>query len=1064
MSDRNEHDPSVGHAAVPGTDADTARQAGKALSAGGPIAWMARNAIAANLLMFLLLGGGVWTALNIQKEVFPRFELDLVEVSVVYPGAAPAEVEQGILLPVEEAVRGIPGIREITSTAFEGSGRLQIELVAGTDRMQAFQDIDQAVGRIRTFPDDIEQPEVRLQAQQREVLEVGLSGDVDLWTLRRLAERLRDRLLSEPGLTQVELGNVPDYVTHVEIPLQTLREYRLTPGDVADLIRQSSEDVPAGAVETSAGEVLLRLKERKQWADQFADIAILTSAAGATVTLGDIATITDGFEESGFHGQFNREPSVELGISRVGHQSPLAIAETVDRVLADFATTLPPGVETRITGSAADDYRERLTLLMENGVLAVVIVLLILALFLEYRLAFWVMMGMAISFIGGLVLLPPVGVSINMISLFAFLVVLGIVVDDAIVVGENVFEYRQRGMKPLAAAIAGAREMARPVTFSILTTIIAFVPLLFIPGTTGKFWWPLPAVVILVLAVSLLEALFILPAHLAHIRQGPGRLGGRALRRWQEAFAARADHLVQHHYRRFLDLALRHRYVTLTAALTLLAVIGSFGLSGHMGLIMMPEVAADEIEAGVRLPVGTTIDQAARVARQVTESTHRMFEEHDLHRVAEGIKTNVRGQSFIDVEIVMRPPTEHDMTAQEVIELWRDEIGDLEGVDQISFEAESGPGGWQQDISVDLSHEDIAVLEQASEQLLGRMGGYAATRDVSDNYDKGKTQLDFRLRPEGRNLGLTAADVGGQVRDAFYGALSLRQLRGTNESEVRVKLPRAERKQMQNLEAFVVRTPAGTEVPLLDVVDVVRGEAFTSINRRDGRRVVTVSMDVEPKSAITRVLREIEQAELPRLRDRHPGLTWTFQGSQAEMRESTDALRGGFVLAMLVVYALLAVAFGSYLQPLIVMIAIPFGIVGAVIGHLLLGHDLSLISLMGVIALAGVVVNDSLIMVDYANRQRGDRTAFQAIHLAGIRRFRPIMLTTLTTFGGLTPIILETSRQATYLIPMAISLGFGIVFATAIILVIVPCLYLILEDARRLVQSWRPGGERIAEG
>ncbi|MBD3222049.1 MMPL family transporter, partial [bacterium] len=501
MSDRPTRHPAV---ATPA--AETERIAAEADAARGPIAWMARNSIAANLLMLILVGGGLWTAGRIQKEVFPQFQLDIVEVSVVYPGAAPAEVEQGILLPVEEAVRGIPGIREITSTAREGSGSVEIELVGGSDRMRAFQDIDQAIGRIRTFPDDIEQPEVRLQAQQREVMEVGLHGDVDIWTLRRLAERLRDRLLSEPGITQVELGNVPDYVTHVEIPLQRLREHGLTLGDVARIIRDSSEDVPAGAVETSAGEILLRLKERKQWAEQFAGIAVLTAPSGAVVTLGDLAGIRDGFEEAGFHSQFNRQPSVELGISRIGDQSPLEIAETVRAVLDDFATTLPPGVETRITGNVADDYRERLSLLIENGILAVVIVLGILTLFLEYRLAFWVMVGMTISFIGGLVFLPLIGVSINMISLFAFLVVLGIVVDDAIVVGENVFEYRQRGLKPMAAAIAGAREMARPVTFAILTTVIAFIPLMFIPGTTGKFWWPLPAVVIVVLLVSLVEA------------------------------------------------------------------------------------------------------------------------------------------------------------------------------------------------------------------------------------------------------------------------------------------------------------------------------------------------------------------------------------------------------------------------------------------------------------------------------------------------------------------------------------------------------------------------------
>ncbi len=482
----------------------------------GPIEYMARNSIAANLLMILFIGGGLWTMYTIQKEVFPQFQLDIVEVSVVYPGAAPAEVEQGILLPVEEAVRGVQGIKEVTSTANEGSGNVMIELVTGAERMKVFQDIDQAVNRIRTFPDDIEEPEVRLQAQQRDVMEVGLYGDADIWTLRKLAERLRDRMLGSGEITQVEIGNVPDYVTHVEIPRHRLREYNLTLGQVADLIRRSSEDVPAGAVETRRGEILLRMKERKQWAEEFGNIDIVTSPSGAKVKLRDLGDITDGFEETGFHAQFNQQPSVELQIFRIGNQSPLDIATSVQSILDDFQASLPPGVQYRIDSNRAEDYRERMSLLTENGLLAIVIVLFILAVFLEFRLAFWVMMGMAISFIGGMVFLPMIGVSINMISMFGFLVVLGIVVDDAIVVGENIYEYRQQGMSYMEAAIAGAKDISRPVTFSILTNIIAFVPLLFIPGTTGKFWWPLPAVVITVLAVSLFEALFILPAHLGH--------------------------------------------------------------------------------------------------------------------------------------------------------------------------------------------------------------------------------------------------------------------------------------------------------------------------------------------------------------------------------------------------------------------------------------------------------------------------------------------------------------------------------------------------------------------
>jgi len=716
--------------------------------------------------------------------------------------------------------------------------------------------------------------------------------------------------------------------------------------------------------------------------------------------------------------------------------------------MRDFESSLPETISWRIDSNSAKDFGERLSLLIENGMIAVFIVLGILALFLEFRLAFWVMMGMTISFVGGLLFLPAIGVSINMVSMFAFLVVLGIVVDDAIVVGENIYEHRQQGLPPLRAAISGARDIAAPVTFSILTTIVAFLPLMVMPGTTGKFWWPLPAVVITVLAISLLEALFILPAHLAHNTGGSRNPIGHRLHQGQQAFARFFNGLVDRYYRGFLEVCLHHRYVTLSLALALLVVVGGYGASDHMGMIMMPEVSADEVEAGVRLPVGTTIAQAAVVARDITDSTHRMFEEHELDRVAEGIKTNVRGKNFIDVEIVLKPPSQRDMTAADVIALWREEIGDIEGVDQITFEAERGPGGWRDDISVDLSHSNIKVLEAASRAFFERVEEFEATRDVNDNYETGKEQFDLFLRPEARNLGLTSAEVGNQVRNAFYGALAMRQLRGTNEIEVRVKLPKDERIDVHHLEDLVLETPDGTEVPLLDVVELRRGEAFTSISRRDARRIVTVGMDVEPKNATTRVLASIQKDVLPQLRADFPGITWSFQGSQAEMRESTKALWGGFALAMAVVYALLAIAFGSYAQPLIVLAAIPFGIVGAVIGHILLGYDLSLISLMGVIALSGVVVNDSLIMIDYANKQRRQQSAFEAIHGAGVRRFRPILLTTLTTFGGLTPIILETSRQAYYLIPMAISLGFGIVFATAIILVIVPCFYLVLEDLR----------------
>ena len=1014
---------------------------------------MARSRIIPNLLMILLVAGGIWTMYNMQKEVFPQYQLDFVEVTVTYPGASPSEVEQGIVLPVESAVSGLQGIKEITSSANEGSGEVLIELVQGTDRMKALQDIDQAVSRIQTFPDDIEQPQVRLQDQVLDVMQIGLFGDVDVWTLRLLAERLRNILLSNDQITQVEIGNVPDFVTHIEIPEHRLREYNLTLGEVADIIRESSQDVPAGAIETQAGEILLRLEERKLWAEEFANIDIISAESGATIKLGDIAEITDGFEETGFHGQFNQQNTIDLEIFRIGKQSPLEIESLVKEILADFGRSLPPGVNVRIDSNRAEDFRERLDLLTNNGTQAIVIVMIILGLFLEYRLAFWVMMGMVISFIGAMIFLPALGISINMISMFGFLIVLGIVVDDAIVVGENIYDYRQNGYSYIDAAILGTRDVAKPVVFSILTTIIAFVPLLFIPGETGKYWWPLPVVVIVVLSVSLFEALYILPSHVTRKSTRKSGKVVQKLEKGQRRIATGFDRIVARVYRPFLGRCLRNRYITLSSAIGILVLVAGYGWSDHMGMVLMPEVAADEIEAAVRLPVGTTTEKAAKVAREVTHSTQRMFEEHNLYDVAEGIKTNVRGKDFVDVEIVMKPPDERDMTAAQVIDLWRENIGDIEGVDQITFEAERGPGGARPDISIDLSHPDINVLEEGTFAFVQRVGTFSEVRDINDNYNMGKVQLGFELLPEGRNLGLTPSAVGQQVRDAFYGALAMRQLRGINEIEVRVKLPLEERKDLYNLEDFLVRAPDGTAVPLVNVVRIVEGQTFTNINRRDGRRVVSVSMDVEPTSAQTRVLESLSRDVLPQLRADFPGMTWTFEGNQAEMRESTQALWSGFIMALLLMFALLAVALGSYIQPLVVMLAIPFGVVGAVIGHLILGYDLSLVSLMGIIALAGVVVNDSLIMIDHVNKHRVELSAYEAIHEAAIRRFRPIILTSLTTFGGLTPIILETSSQAYQLIPMAISLGFGIVFATAIILIIVPCLYLVQDDVVQAMKS-----------
>lgn len=611
----------------------------------GAIASMVKNPIAANLIMLLVLVGGFWSAANIKREVFPESVLDIVDVSVGYPGAAPTEVEQGILQPIEDAIQGVDGVKDIISQAREGGGTVQVEFVSGTARTKALQDITQAVDRIRTFPADIERPQVTLRSNRTQVIRIGLHGNVDIWSLRKVAEQLRDQLLVDPNITQVELDGVPSYITHVEIPRHRLREYNLSLSEVAGMIESSSNDASAGTVQSSAGEVLLRVKSRKQWAEEFAGIEILSNESGSLVTLGDIAEIRDGFAEDSRHAQFNQQASVRLSIFRVGEQSPVTVAKAVEATMHDYESVLPPGVGWRIDSNNAEEYRRRFQLVMDNGVIALGIVLLILAVFLELRLAFWVMAGMAISFIGGLILLPTVGVSINMISLFGFLVALGIVVDDAIIVGENVYEHRLQNKSAIRAAIDGTREIAGPVTFSILTTIVAFIPLTMISGENGMFWRPLPIVVIVVLAVSLLEALFILPAHLGHVREQDkdNVRKPNPLHRGQRAFAAFFQKMVTVLYRPVLNFALSYRYVTTITAIAIFWVVTTYATSAHMGMIPMPEVSADEIEGAVRLPSNTTPDQAAEIADSITSATMRMFEEHNLYEVAEGVTTNVRG-------------------------------------------------------------------------------------------------------------------------------------------------------------------------------------------------------------------------------------------------------------------------------------------------------------------------------------------------------------------------------------------------------------------------------------
>jgi len=1018
-----------------------------------PISWMARNIVAANLIMAFLLLGGIGMAFFITKEVSPDATLDVVEVSVSYPGANPEEVERGILLPVEEAVRGLDVVREVISVARENSGNVSVELVNGVSRERGLQVINQAVDTITTFPDDAEEPDVRLRTERRDVLELRLFGDVSHWALFQIAEDVREQLVSSGEITQVEIDRSPQRIIHVEIPGGTLREHGLTLADVSESIREASDDVPAGRLETDAGNLAVRLTGRKQWATEFASIPVIDSPTGEPIRLGDIAGVRDGFEETMFFSEFSGEPDVELGVYRVGNQTPTQVARAVERTMREIEPQLPPGVSWTITGNRAESYRDRLTLLLENGALGLLLVLLLLGIFLQYRLAMWVTIGMFTSFIGTLLFLPLLGVSINMISMFAFLVALGIVVDDAIVVGENVYEHRERGLSPMEAAIRGVKDVATPVTFGVITNCVAFAPLLFVPGEFGLIWATVPLVVITVFAISLLEALFILPAHLGHTSDDDGNAISRFLHHRQQSFSGWVRHKIAAWFRPALEACVRVRYVTMAFALSTLVSVVGYAMSDRMGMVLMPSVPSQEFGATARMPSDVTDAEAQRVADQLTAAALRVIEANGGDRLAEGIKSNVYGTN-VSVDVILTRLDPRPISTEEFERLWREETGPIPSANSLSFEMEGGFGFWRPDIVVDLSHPDIETLSRASAVLVERMSAYAVTSDVKDSYERGSARLDFRLNARGEALGLTPEEVGRQIRAAFFGIDAVRFLRGPNEVRVRVKLPDEEQNSPYFAENLMIRLPGGGEAPLSDVADLTPGSTFQSIERRQGRRIVTVDMDVNPSSQISRLLTTMRQDELPRLVSEFPGLTWSFQGQQVEMRESLEVLFGGLALALFTIYALLAIPFRSYVQPLIVMAAVPFGAFGAIIGHILLGQTLSVLSLMGIVGLSGVMVNDSLVMVDYANRlrRREGLSAYEAIIQAGVRRFRPIMLTTLTTFGGLSPIIFETSRQSQFLIPMAISLAFGILFATPIILVLVPCLYVAVEDARALLR------------
>ncbi len=1050
-----------------------------ARSGKGPLAWMAKNSVASNLLMFGLIFGGLLFAYRIKQEVFPEFELDIVLVQVAYPGASPEEVERGVTATIEEGIRGIDGIKEISSTSAEGGASVVAELLLGAPTDRVLADVKAAVDRITTFPQDVERPVTSLIALRHQVVSLVLYGDVPEKTLRALAEQTRDQLLQDKRISTVELAGVRPLEISVEVPREKLRAYGLTLPRVAAAIRAANVEVPAGGIKTDRGEILLRTAERRDFGAEFRDIVVLSRPDGTEVKLADIATIKDDFRETDQEAQFNGKAAAMVSVFRIGEETPIKVSDAVREYIKNNKASLPPGVKVSVWNDRSEMYRQRIDLLMRNAYLGLALVLMSLGLFLEIRLAFWVTLGIPISFLGALLFLPAWNVSINMISLFAFIVTLGIVVDDAIVVGEAIHKRKRDGMPAAQAAVAGARDVAMPVVFSVLTTVVMFSPLLFVPGTMGKFFRVIPIVVIMVLMISLVESLLVLPAHLAH--ENPfAKIGQRMLAlvlgerggplgwayRRQQNFSDGFESFITDRFAPFLRVVVRNRYVAWAVGFCTLALTGGYIAGCHINYTFMPKIQMDVVFAQLEMPYGTPVTTSkkhlgtmVKAAREVmagaggeAKLSRGMFSQVGAANFA-GMGHRIGGASgshVAEVAVFMVPMDKRTITAKVFTEQWRAKIGNIPGADSLRFRFTTGASG-SAPISLRLSHRDVPTLERAAATLAARLRSFDGVKDVDDGVTLGKIQLDFELKPEARSLGITETDLARQVRAAFWGAEASRQQRGRDEVRLYVRLPKNQRRSLHDLEELLIQTPTGGELPLARAATITRGRAYTRIRREDGRRTITVEGDVEEgKANANKVMAELKKDVLPKLMRDFRGLTWSLGGQQRQQADSMGSLAIGFLLALICMYALIAIPLKSYIQPFIIMSAIPFGMVGALAGHLIMGYSLSLLSIMGLVALSGVVVNDSLVLLTAVNGFRAQgMSAFEAVIAGGARRFRPIILTSLTTFLGLAPMIFESSLQARFLIPMALSLGFGVLFSTFVILLLVPSLYMVIEDLRK---------------
>ncbi|MCX7554355.1 efflux RND transporter permease subunit [Marinicella sp. S1101] len=1019
----------------------------------GIIYWFASNPVAANLMMVCLLIGGLYSAWTMKKEMFPATSVNQVQITMAYPGAAPDEVEKGICVKVEDAVTGLEGIDKTTCVANEGFANASIEIGNDYDVKNVMAEIKNRVDGINSFPEQAEKPIISEILIQQPVLFLSVYGNVPEDNLLQATRDVRDDLIDLPDVSMASLVGSRDYEIAIEVQENTLRQYQITFDEIAQALRAASIDLPGGSIKTDRGDVLLRAVGQSYTGVEFANTIIRTNPDGSRLLLKDIANIKDGFVETADIGTFDGKPAISIQVNAVENESVLIISDQVNAYVDEMQSKLPPNMSMASWSDTSHYVRGRLDMMERNMLQGAVLVLLTLTLFLRLKVAFWVMLGLPVAFLGAFMFLPLTGISINMLSMFGFILVLGIVVDDAIVIGESAYSEIQHKGHSLKNVVVGAQRVATPATFGVLTTIAAFAPMLFVGTLFGSFFEAIGWVVILCLLFSLVESKLILPAHLAHMKSDDiGTKNPGPLLRLQRKVNSGLEYVITHWYRPTIGRAINRPGLTLTVFVGIFVL--SLGLiqNNLVRFVMMPDFVADFVQADFAMAQGTPQETTEQVLNQVEEALVRLDKDvSESVGLENGAVYNHR-LSFIDsqvsgkviVELVKEENTVID--GKEMLKRWTEYIGEIPGATHIGTMSLTGPGQGP-DVSLKLVGSDTEELRLAADILANKLADYEGVSDVRNSIEAGKDEIEFSIKPLGENLGLSQNDIGRQIRQAYYGEEVQRLQRGNDEVKVMLRYDRATRESLKSLDELRVRTAQGDELPLSTVAEINLGKAANSIERVNRKRAARITAMVDkaiadPQTIISELMPEMGQPIVPE----YPEVTYDLDGMSKEMTELMQNLGVGMLSAVILIYVLLAIPLKSYLQPLIIMLVIPFGITGAIVGHLLLGMTFSMMSIFGVIALTGVVVNDSLVMVDYINKERNEGIdIISAVKHAGAKRFRAILLTSLTTFFGLLPIMFETSLQAKVIIPMAVSLAFGILFATVITLILIPSLYAILE-------------------